>query len=192
LQQNHLEYTINEKDGAFYGPKIDIHIKDALGRSHQCGTIQLDFQMPEKFDLNYINENNEKEKPVVIHRAIYGSIDRFLGILLEHYSGKLPLWLSPNQVNIIPVNNKMHLDHVEKIKKQLKSKGIRVNVDKSEEKMGYKIRNAQVKKVPYTVVIGDDEVSNNTLSVRKHGGNSEQTFEVYDFIEKAIEEKNIL
>ncbi|WP_348771223.1 aminoacyl--tRNA ligase-related protein, partial [Staphylococcus pseudoxylosus] len=88
-------YTINEKDGAFYGPKIDIHIKDALGRSHQCGTIQLDFQMPEKFDLNYINENNKKEKPVVIHRAIYGSIDRFLGILLEHYSGKLPLWLSP-------------------------------------------------------------------------------------------------
>lgn len=192
LNYNDLEYTINEKDGAFYGPKIDIHIKDALGRSHQCGTIQLDFQMPEKFDLNYINENNEKEKPVVIHRAIYGSIDRFLGILLEHYSGKLPLWLSPNQVNIIPVNNKMHLDHVEKIKKQLKSKGIRVNVDKSEEKMGYKIRNAQVKKVPYTVVIGDDEVNNNTLSVRKHGGNSEQTFEVYDFIEKAIEEKNIL
>ncbi|MDN6067833.1 MAG: threonine--tRNA ligase, partial [Staphylococcus equorum] len=192
LKYNNLKYTVNEKDGAFYGPKIDIHIKDALGRSHQCGTIQLDFQMPEKFDLNYINENNEKEKPVVIHRAIYGSIDRFLGILLEHYSGKLPLWLSPNQVNIIPVNNKIHLNHVNRIKKQLKSKSIRVNVDNSEEKMGYKIRNAQIKKVPYTIVIGDDEVSNNTLSVRKHGGNSEQTFEVSDFIEKVIEERNIL
>src|SRR5699024_4869257 len=144
LNYNDLEYTINEKDGAFYGPKIDIHIKDALGRSHQCGTIQLDFQMPEKFDSNYINENNEKEKSLVIHRVIYGSIDRFLGILLEHYSDKLPLWISTNQVNIIAVNNKMHLDHVEKIKKQLKSKGKRVNVDKSEEKMGYKIRHAQV------------------------------------------------
>ncbi|QJF26215.1 threonine--tRNA ligase [Mammaliicoccus vitulinus] len=192
LNYNHLAYTINEKDGAFYGPKIDIHIKDALGRSHQCGTIQLDFQMPEKFDLNYINENNEKERPVVIHRAIYGSIDRFLGILLEHYSGNLPLWFAPNQVNIIPVNNKIHLDHVDHIKKQLKSKGIRVNVDDSEEKMGYKIRNAQIKKVPYSIVIGDDEISNNTLSVRQHGETKEQTFEVSDFIEKIIKEIDVL
>jgi threonyl-tRNA synthetase len=191
LKYNNLKYTLNEKDGAFYGPKIDIHIKDALGRSHQCGTIQLDFQMPEKFDLNYINENNEKEKPVVIHRAIYGSIDRFLGILLEHYSGKLPLWLSPNQVNIIPVNNKIHLAHVEKIKKQLKSKGIRVNVDKSEEKMGYKIRNAQVKKVPYTIVIGDDELNNQTLSVRKYNENKNEIYNIDEFVEKIVSEKNV-
>ncbi|PTE76935.1 threonine--tRNA ligase [Staphylococcus equorum] len=192
LKYNNLKYTVNEKDGAFYGPKIDIHIKDALGRSHQCGTIQLDFQMPEKFDLNYINEANEKERPVVIHRAIYGSIDRFLGILLEHYGGNLPLWLAPNQVNIIPVNNNIHLNHVSQIKKQLKSKGIRVSVDKSEEKMGYKIRNAQIKKVPYTIVIGDDEVSNNTLSVRKYGENEGQIYNVNDFIELVMNENNIL
>lgn len=192
LKYNNLKYTVNEKDGAFYGPKIDIHIKDALGRSHQCGTIQLDFQMPEKFDLNYINEANEKERPVVIHRAIYGSIDRFLGILLEHYGGNLPLWLAPNQVNIIPVNNNIHLNHVSQIKKQLKSKGIRVSVDISEEKMGYKIRNAQIKKVPYTIVIGDDEVSNNTLSIRKYGENEGQIYNVNEFIAIVMNENNIL
>lgn len=192
LNYNNFKYTINEKDGAFYGPKIDIHIKDALGRSHQCGTIQLDFQMPEKFDLNYINENNEKEKPVVIHRAIYGSIDRFLGILLEHYNGILPLWLAPNQVNIIPVNNQIHSRHVNDIKRQLKSKDIRVRIDNSEEKMGYKIRNAQIKKIPYTIVIGDNEINNNTLSVRKYGEQSEKTYKVSQFIEKLIDEKNIL
>ncbi|PTI68295.1 threonine--tRNA ligase, partial [Staphylococcus xylosus] len=189
LKYNNLKYTLNEKDGAFYGPKIDIHIKDALGRSHQCGTIQLDFQMPEKFDLNYINENNEKERPVVIHRAIYGSIDRFLGILLEHYSGKLPLWLSPNQVNIIPVNNKLHLHHVSRIKKLLKSKGIRVNVDNTEEKMGYKIRNAQISKIPYTIVIGDDELNNHTLSVRKYNENKNEIYKIDEFIEKIVSEK---
>lgn len=189
LHYNNLQYTVNEKDGAFYGPKIDIHIKDALGRSHQCGTIQLDFQMPEKFDLHYINENNEKERPVVIHRAIYGSIDRFLGILLEHYAGNLPLWLAPIQVNIIPVNNQMHLDYVTQIKQNLKSKGIRVAVDSSNEKMGYKIRNAQIKKIPYTIVIGDNEVSNHTLSGRKHGNKSAQTFEADAFIEKILTEK---
>ena len=192
LKYNNLKYTVNEKDGAFYGPKIDIHIKDALGRSHQCGTIQLDFQMPEKFDLNYINEANEKERPVVIHRAIYGSIDRFLGILLEHYAGNLPLWLAPNQVNVIPVNNNIHLNHVSQIKKQLKSKGIRISVDISEEKMGYKIRNAQIKKVPYTIVIGDDEVSNNTLSVRKYGENEGQMYNVNEFIAIVMNENNIL
>ncbi|KAB2478305.1 threonine--tRNA ligase [Staphylococcus sp. CH99b_3] len=189
LHYNNLQYTVNEKDGAFYGPKIDIHIKDALGRSHQCGTIQLDFQMPEKFDLHYINENNEKERPVVIHRAIYGSIDRFLGILLEHYAGNLPLWLAAIQVNIIPVNNQVHLDYVTQIKQNLKSKGIRVAVDSSNEKMGYKIRKAQIKKIPYTIVIGDNEVSNHTLSVRKHGNKSAQTFEADAFIEKILTEK---
>lgn len=192
LKYNNLEYTINEKDGAFYGPKIDIHIKDALDRSHQCGTIQLDFQMPEKFDLSYITENNKKERPVVIHRAIYGSIDRFLGILLEHYGGNLPLWLAPNQINIIPVSNRIHLEHVKHIKNLLKAEGIRVSIDSREEKMGYKIRNDLIKKVPYTIVIGDNEVSDNTLSVRKHGENEERIFEVSDFIEKIIEEKNVL
>ncbi|OEK99481.1 threonine--tRNA ligase [Staphylococcus saprophyticus] len=192
LNYNKLNYTVNEKDGAFYGPKIDIHINDALGRSHQCGTIQLDFQMPEKFDLNYINENNEKERPVVIHRAIYGSIDRFLGILLEHFGGNLPLWLAPNQVNIIPVNNKIHLAHVEQIKKHLKSNGIRVTVDSSDEKMGYKIRQSQIKKVPYTIVIGDNEVRDNTLSIRKHDEDEGHIFAATDFIELIKKEKHIL
>nr|WP_286313366.1 threonine--tRNA ligase [Mammaliicoccus lentus] len=192
LNYNNLKYTINEKDGAFYGPKIDIHIYDALGRSHQCGTIQLDFQMPEKFDLNYINEYNEKERPVVIHRAIYGSIDRFLGILLEHFGGNLPLWLAPNQVNIIPVNNKIHLAHVEDIKTQLKSRGIRVTVDGSDEKMGYKIRNSQIKKVPYTIVIGDKEVREGSLSVRKHGEKDEQILAIPDFIEMLIVEPVVI
>ncbi|RIN34465.1 threonine--tRNA ligase, partial [Staphylococcus succinus] len=192
LNYNQLEYTINEKDGAFYGPKIDIHIKDALGRSHQCGTIQLDFQMPETFDLSYINENNEKERPVVIHRAVYGSIDRFLGILLEHYAGHLPLWLAPNQVKVIPVNNKIHLDHVDNIKKRLKSKGIRVNIDNTEEKMGYKIRNAQLQKVPYTIVIGDKEINDNTKSVRKYRKNEEKIYNLEKFIEKIINEINLI
>lgn len=192
LQSNNLKYTINEKDGAFYGPKIDIHIKDALGRSHQCGTVQLDFQMPEKFDLTYINEKNEKERPVVIHRAIYGSIDRFIGILLEHFGGNLPLWLAPTQVNLIPVNNNIHLDHVYKLKKQLKSKGIRVNIDSSEEKMGYKIRMAQVKKIPYTLVVGDSEIQENTVSVRKYSEEQEQKFDTKAFVLLLEREINIL
>lgn len=192
LDSNNLKYIINEKDGAFYGPKIDIHIKDALGRSHQCGTIQLDFQMPEKFDLTYINENNEKERPVVIHRAVYGSIDRFIGILLEHFGGNLPLWLSPIQVNLIAVNNDIHLDYVYQLKKQLKSKGLRVNIDHSNEKMGYKIRSAQIKKIPYTLVIGDNEVQKNTVSVRKYGENHEEKFKINDFLEKLTSQLNIL
>ncbi|PTI39454.1 threonine--tRNA ligase [Staphylococcus succinus] len=192
LNYNQLEYTINEKDGAFYGPKIDIHIKDALGRSHQCGTIQLDFQMPETFDLSYINKNNEKERPVVIHRAVYGSIDRFLGILLEHYAGHLPLWLAPTQVKVIPVNNKIHLDYVDNVKKRLKSKGIRANIDNTEEKMGYKIRNAQLQKVPYTIVIGDKEINDNTISVRKYRGNEEKVYNLEGFIEQIINEINLI
>ncbi|MBM0838689.1 threonine--tRNA ligase [Staphylococcus epidermidis] len=192
LDSNNLKYSINEKDGAFYGPKIDIHIKDALGRSHQCGTIQLDFQMPEKFDLTYINESNEKERPVIIHRAIYGSIDRFIGILLEHFGGNMPLWLSPIQVNLIAVNNDIHLDYVYQLKKQLKSKGIRVNIDHSNEKMGYKIRSAQIKKIPYTLVIGDNEVQKNTVSVRKYGENHEVKFKINDFLEELTSQLNIL
>lgn len=171
LISSNKDYKINEKDGAFYGPKIDIHIKDALNRSHQCGTIQLDFQMPEKFDLNYIDENNNKVRPVVIHRAIYGSIDRFIGILLEHYAGSLPVWLSPLQVNIIPVNNALHYKYALSLKKKLKFNNIRVSIDSSEEKMGYKIRESIINKCPISIVIGDKEINSNILSVRKMGDN---------------------
>ncbi len=154
-----FDYRINEGDGAFYGPKIDFHIEDALNRSHQCGTIQLDFQMPEKFDLNYIDENNEKVRPVVIHRAVFGSIDRFLGILIEHFGGAFPTWLAPVQAKIIPVSNQVHASYALDILDKLKKADVRVDVDLREEKMGYKIREAQMKKIPYILVVGDQKWS---------------------------------
>ncbi|RDW17281.1 threonine--tRNA ligase [Oceanobacillus chungangensis] len=182
-----IDYQLNEGDGAFYGPKIDFHIKDALKRSHQCGTIQLDFQMPEKFDLTYINEKNEKVRPVVIHRAIFGSIDRFLGILIEHFAGAFPLWLAPVQVQIIPVS-KDHLDYCLIIQKELKQLGVRVKIDFRDEKLGYKIREAQMQKIPYMAVIGDKEVKEETLNVRKYG-EEKSTGELFkDFKEKVVQQ----
>ena len=192
LNQHGFEYTVNEKDGAFYGPKIDIHIKDALGRSHQCGTVQLDFQMPEKFDLTFVNKDGEKERPVVIHRAIYGSSDRFIGILLEHFGGNLPLWLAPVQLEVIPVNADLHLDAVKDLKRQLKAEGFRVDLDLSDEKMGYKIRQAHLRKVPYTLVVGDNEVENGTVAVRKRGASEETSVDVKDFIEQLKVERDVL
>lgn len=186
LKLNEVPYSINEGDGAFYGPKIDIHIKDALNRSHQCGTVQLDFQMPEKFDLNYVNEEGEKERPVIIHRAIYGSIDRFLGILIEHYRGALPVWLSPQQVMIIPVNDEVHGEYAQMLRKKLKMNKVRSHVDMSDEKMGYKIRNAQIKKIPYTIVIGDKEVEQQSVSVRKFGQEKTNEIQQQDFIDELI------
>ncbi|WP_342504980.1 threonine--tRNA ligase [Sporosarcina sp. FSL K6-2383] len=168
LDDLEINYQLNEGDGAFYGPKIDFHIKDALGRSHQCGTIQLDFQMPEKFDLTYIDENNEKVRPVVIHRAIFGSIDRFFGILIEHFAGAFPIWLAPVQVQIIPVSS-IHLDYALSVRSMLRDAGIRVDIDDRNEKLGYKIREAQLHKVPYTLVLGDNEVNNGTVNIRKFG-----------------------
>lgn len=153
LEDLAIQYQLNEGDGAFYGPKIDFHIKDALGRSHQCGTIQLDFQMPEKFDLTYIDENNEKVRPVVIHRAIFGSIDRFFGILIEHFAGAFPIWLAPVQVQIIPVSS-VHLDYALRVQSVLRNTGIRVDIDDRNEKLGYKIREAQLQKVPIHLFLG--------------------------------------
>ncbi|CAL27195.1 threonine--tRNA ligase [Staphylococcus carnosus] len=192
LNQHGFKYTVNEKDGAFYGPKIDIHIKDALGRSHQCGTVQLDFQMPEKFDLTFINQAGEKERPVVIHRAIYGSSDRFIGILLEHFGGNLPLWLAPVQMEVILVNADLHLDAVKDLKRRLKKEGFRVELDLSDEKMGYKIRQAHLKKVPYTLVVGDNEVENGTVAVRKRGESEEHSINVEDFVKQLKEEVDVL
>ncbi|MNK45248.1 Threonine--tRNA ligase 2 [compost metagenome] len=161
-----IDYLLNEGDGAFYGPKIDFHILDALGRSWQCGTIQLDFQMPEKFDLAYIGEDNQKHRPVVIHRAVYGSIDRFMGILTEHYSGAFPLWLAPVQARIIPVSEPF-MDYALQVKAALAAAGIRTDVDIRNEKLGYKIREAGMKKVPYTLVLGEKEKNSGTVSVRQ-------------------------
>ncbi|WP_226530268.1 threonine--tRNA ligase [Metabacillus niabensis] len=187
LKKLKVNYQLNEGDGAFYGPKIDFHIRDALRRSHQCGTIQLDFQMPEKFDLTYINENNEKVRPVVIHRAIFGSIDRFFGILIEHFAGAFPIWLSPKQVQIIPVSN-VHMDYCLMIQSELKRLGIRVNIDERSEKLGYKIREAQMKKIPYTLIIGDKEVEENAINVRKHGNQQSESVLFVEFKQKVVQQ----
>jgi threonyl-tRNA synthetase len=182
LKQLNFTYKVNEGDGAFYGPKIDFHIKDALKRSHQCATIQLDFQLPEKFDLNYINEKNEKQRPVVIHRAIFGSLDRFFGILIEHFGGAFPTWLAPVQVKVVPVSVQAHDEYAQHIKETLRESGIRVEVDSRNQKLGYKIREAQVAKVPYILVLGDNELQNKSVNVRKYGEEKSQTVELEEFI----------
>lgn len=165
LDSSGKKYKINEGDGAFYGPKIDFHLEDCLGRTWQCGTIQLDFQMPERFDLTYVGEDGEKHRPVMIHRVVLGSIERFIGILTEHFAGAFPLWLAPEQVRILPISDRLQPEAM-KIQEELKAADIRVNVDTRSEKMGYKIREAQLKKVPYMLVIGDKEVETGTVSVR--------------------------
>ncbi|WP_339200671.1 threonine--tRNA ligase [Peribacillus sp. FSL P2-0133] len=187
LESIGIHYQVNEGDGAFYGPKIDFHIKDALKRSHQCATIQLDFQMPDKFDLNYINENNEKVRPVVIHRAIFGSIDRFFGILIEHFAGAFPAWLAPVQVQIIPVSQ-VHLNYCLKVQKELKNQGIRVKIDDRNEKLGYKVREAQLGKIPYMLVLGDKEEKENEVNVRKYGEQEVENVAIETFIMKMAQQ----
>lgn len=188
LDKNGYDYRMNEGDGAFYGPKIDFHIKDALNRSHQCATIQLDFQMPEKFELSYIDAQNEKQRPVVIHRAIFGSIDRFLGILIEHFGGAFPVWLAPVQVKIIPVSNQIHESYANRVYAQLIQAGLRAEVDFREEKMGLKIREAKIKKIPYILVVGDNEIEAQAVNVRKFGVDHSEEIPYTTFIEKVCEE----
>jgi len=187
LDHLEMDYTVNEGDGAFYGPKIDFHILDALKRSWQLATIQLDFQMPEKFDLNYVGEDNQRHRPVVIHRAIMGSIDRFIGIITEHFAGAFPTWLAPVQVKLLPIAEP-HYDYAREVYKQMQQAGIRVQLDDRNEKIGYKIREAQVKRIPYMLVIGDKEVENNTLSVRKRGKGDLGATPVQDVIDQILEE----
>ena len=188
-----IDYTINEGDGAFYGPKIDIHIKDAIQRSHQCATVQLDFQLPEKFDLIYINEHNEKVRPIVIHRAVFGSIDRFLGILIEHFGGAFPIWLAPQQVQVIAVAD-AHQDYAIQVVKALQHEQIRVQIDDRQEKLGKKIREAQLHKIPYIIVIGDRETANQNVSVRRHGQQASVEYTVSQLmkeITEAIKQKSL-
>lgn len=165
LEKKGMPYKINEGDGAFYGPKIDFHLKDSIGRTWQCGTIQLDFQMPERFDLTYIGPDGEKHRPVMIHRVIFGSIERFIGILIEHFAGAFPVWLAPVQARILPISEK-HMDYARKVKHRLEEAGIRVELDERNEKIGYKIREAQMQKIPYMLIVGDKEAEENTVSVR--------------------------
>ncbi|RJX39891.1 threonine--tRNA ligase [Paenibacillus pinisoli] len=191
LESRGVAYRLNEGDGAFYGPKIDFHILDALGRSWQCGTIQLDFQMPEKFDLSYVGEDSRKHRPVVIHRAVYGSVDRFIGILTEHYAGAFPVWLAPVQARLLPVSDK-YIDYALQVKDVLEEAGIRVAIDSRSEKLGYKIREAQLKKVPYMIVLGENELSSSTVSVRKRGEGdlgSRDVRELADHIQEEIRMK---
>lgn len=169
LNASGKSYVINEGDGAFYGPKIDFHLKDCLGRTWQCGTIQLDFQLPERFELEYTGKDNGKYRPIMVHRVVLGSIERFIGILIEHYAGAFPLWLAPVQIKIINVSEKSE-DYARKISEQLFAKGYRIENDFRAEKVGYKIRQAQLEKVPYMLVLGENEVANDTVSVRRRNG----------------------
>ncbi|WP_017812050.1 threonine--tRNA ligase [Paenibacillus shenyangensis] len=181
LEARGVDYRLNEGDGAFYGPKIDFHILDALKRSWQCGTIQLDFQMPEKFDLSYIGEDSQRHRPVVIHRAIYGSVDRFLGILTEHYAGAFPLWLAPVQARILPVSDH-YLDYALQVKKILADAGLRIDADIGSNKLGYKMREAQQEKIPYILVVGEKEQQSGSVNVRKYNEDAQHMIPIDEII----------
>lgn len=179
---------INPGDGAFYGPKLDFHIKDSLGRVWQCGTIQLDANLPERFDLTYIDSDGSKKRPIMLHRVIFGSIERFIGILIEHFAGAFPLWLSPVQMNIIPVNNTYHLEYAKTLQKTLTDVGFRVELDDREEKLSYRMRESQTKKIPYTIIIGDKERDESVISFRKFGSAETTTLSQEEFIQTMKEE----
>ena len=181
-------YRINEGDGAFYGPKIDIKMKDCLGREWQMGTIQLDFQLPQRFELYYIDEDGERKTPIMIHRAIFGSFDRFIGIITEHFAGAFPMWLSPVQIKILPISTEKHADYAKKLADKLDELGFRVEVDDRNEKIGHKIREAQVQKIPYMLVIGDKEMEEGTVGVRNRKDGDLGAMKLEDFIAKAKEE----
>ena len=180
-------YTVNEGDGAFYGPKIDIKMKDCLGREWQMGTVQLDFQLPMRFNISYIDKNGEKKTPILVHRAIFGSFERFIGILTEHYAGAFPLWLSPVQVKILSLSEN-EIEYANDIKKKLEKAGFRVEVDSSDEKIGYKIRQAQLEKLPYMIILGKNEVENNNISVRARNGEKIDGILLDEFISKLNKE----
>lgn len=176
------DYKVNPGDGAFYGPKLDFHVKDSLGRVWQCGTIQLDMNLPERFDLTYVDDKGEKVRPVMLHRVIFGSIERFIGILIEHFAGVFPLWLAPVQVKVLPVNNDYHLDYAKEVTELLTAKGFKVELDDREEKLGYRIREGQMEKVPYLLVLGNNERDEKTVTYRKHGEQKQITVPFDEFV----------
>lgn len=183
-------FRINEGDGAFYGPKLDFHIEDSLGRTWQCGTIQLDMQMPERFELEYTDKSGEKKRPVMIHRVVFGSIERFIGVITEHFGGAFPLWLSPVQVKVLPITDRV-VEYAEAVSRKLSAAGLRAEVDSRSEKIGYKIREAQQQKIPYMLVVGDREAENGEVSVRVRQGGDIGTMSVEAFTEKAAEENKL-
>jgi len=187
LERSGQVYELNEGDGAFYGPKIDFDITDAIGRKWQCATIQLDYQQPENFDLTYVGADNTQHRPVVIHRAIVGSFERFIAILIEHYAGAFPLWLAPVQAIVLPIADR-HLEHADTVQAALAAAGIRVEVDRRQEKIGYKIREAQLQKVPYMLVVGDREAAEGAVSVRSRTGGDLGARPIDEFVRAAREE----
>lgn len=182
IESTNVSYRINEGDGAFYGPKLDFHIEDSLGRTWQCGTIQMDMQLPERFDVTYVGEDGEKHRAVMIHRAGYGSLERFIGILIEHYAGAFPTWCAPVQVKIIPVSENYH-NYAQEVYKKMFEQGIRVEIDKGNDTLGYKIRKAQMEKIPYMVVVGEKESNSGNISVRSREKGDEGTVDINKFIE---------
>lgn len=189
MDRRGMKYEINEGDGAFYGPKIDFKVKDAIGRTWQCATIQLDFNLPARFDLKYQDKDGQLKTPVMLHRVIFGSMERFHGILIEHYAGAFPLWLAPTQVAVVPISNDKHTDFAEKVYKKLRNAGIRANLDDRSESMNYKIREAlQDKKIPYVVVIGDKEIEENAVAIRKRGKGPIGTLKVDEFVDGLLNE----
>lgn len=192
IEAKGIPYVINPGDGAFYGPKLDYHIEDSLGRTWQCGTIQLDMNLPERFQIEYVGEDGQKHRPIMIHRACFGSMERFIGILTEHYAGAFPIWMAPVQVKILPISEK-HVEYAKDLAKQMHRDYVRVEVDDRSEKIGYKIRQAQMAKVPYMLVVGDKEVEEGTVNVRKHGGDelgSVPFEEFFNSIKTEIKERN--
>ena len=192
MEKKGIKYILNPGDGAFYGPKLDFKLKDSMNRIWQCGTIQLDMNLPERFDLTYVSETGEKLRPIMLHRALFGSIERFIGIIIEHYAGAFPLWLSPKQVIIIPVNNDAHGEYAKDVEKVLKAHGLRVSIDDRDEKLNYKIRESQTKKTPYTLVLGDNEKSSNGVTYRMFGTNQSVSLSLDEFVQKLVDEvKNL-
>ena len=184
LNELDIEYTEEIGEAAFYGPKLDVNVRPAVGNEYTLSTCQLDFCLPMKFDLKYIDKDGTKKTPVVLHRAILGSLDRFMAYILEETKGALPLWLSPVQVNVIPVNNEYHTTYATKVYEMLKDNNIRVNIDLKDEKLSYKMRESQTKKIPYTLILGDKEMNNNTISYRHFGETDTTTLSIEDFILK--------
>ena len=192
IEAKGIDYVINPGDGAFYGPKLDYHIEDSLGRTWQCGTIQLDMNLPERFNVEYIGEDGQKHRTIMIHRACFGSMERFIGILTEHYAGAFPTWMAPVQVKVLPISEK-HVEYANQLAKQMRHDYVRVEVDDRSEKIGYKIRQAQMEKVPYMLVVGDKEMEDNSVNVRKHGGDELGTVpfdEFFNSIKIEIKERN--
>ena len=189
-----FSYKINPGDGAFYGPKLDFKLKDAIGRIWQCGTIQLDMNLPERFDLTYVDRDGSKQRPIMVHRALFGSFERFIGVITEHFAGAFPLWLSPVQINIIPVNNEYHLEYAKELKEKLLTYSFRVQLDDRDEKLSYKMRESQTKKIPYTLIIGDKEKDSNSVSYREFGSTETiniSTLEFIDLLKDEIKNKVI-